>query len=142
MAQELAAESQTEPQAYAKLIESEVALTAGDGPGAVEIAKQANTLLDTWIGHLDLGHAQLSAGAFKEADAEFSLCLKRRGEALALFLDESPTYGFLPQAYYWQGKARDGMKSSNAADSFRTYLSIRGKAGEDLLLADAQSRAK
>ena len=33
-----------------------------------------------------------------EADSEFDRCLTRRGEALSLFLDEEPTFAFLPAA--------------------------------------------
>ena len=53
--------------------------------------KEANEMLDTWIGHFDLGRAYLAAGAFPQADSEFDRCLKRSGEALSLFLDEEPT---------------------------------------------------
>jgi hypothetical protein len=33
------------------------------------------------------------------------------------------------------------MKSSGFAESYRTYLSIRGKSNEDPMLADARKRA-
>jgi hypothetical protein len=45
-----------------------------------------------------------------------------------------------PPVYYYQGQAREGLKSPGAADSFRTYLSIRGKAGEDPLLPEIRRR--
>jgi hypothetical protein len=32
------------------------------------------------------------------------------------------------------------MKSSGFAESYRTYLSIRGKSNEDSMLADARKR--
>ena len=66
--------------------------------------------------------------------------VKRRGEALSLFLDEWPTYGHFPPVYYYLGRVREGMKSSGFAESYRTYLSIRGKSNEDPLLADARKR--
>jgi hypothetical protein len=34
------------------------------------------------------------------------------------------------------------MKIAGAADSYRAYLDIRGKAGEDPLLADIRRRIK
>jgi tetratricopeptide (TPR) repeat protein/tRNA A-37 threonylcarbamoyl transferase component Bud32 len=135
----LASEAQIEPQAYAKLIEGEAALKAGDGRGAVRFLTGANNLLDTWIGRFDLGRAYLEMGAFPEADAEFDRCVKRRGEALALFLD-LPTYGYLPPVYYYQGRAREGMKSAGFAESYKKYLSIRGQTGEDPLLAEVRTR--
>jgi len=136
----LANELQIEPQAYAKLIAGEIALKNGDSHGAVKLFTEANNLLDTWIGRFDLGRAYLEAGAFAEADSEFDRCIKRRGEALALFLD-LPTYGYFPPVYYYQGRAREGMKTAGFADSYKKYLMIRGGAGEDPLLADVRRRA-
>ncbi|MEP7367705.1 MAG: protein kinase [Acidobacteriota bacterium] len=140
LAMDLAAELQVEPQAYAKLIESEIALAGADPRAAIKAATDANNLLDTWIGRFELGRAYLDAGAFTEADSEFDRCIKRRGEALALFLDESPTYGYLPSVYYYMGRVREGLKSAGFADSYRTFLSIRDKAGEDPMVADARKR--
>ena len=138
----LSSELQTEPQAYAKLIEGEIALNNGDSHTAVQLFTQGNNLLDTWIGRFDLGRAYLEAGAFTEADSEFDRCIKRRGEALALFLDEVPTYGYFPPVYYYQGRVREGLKSAGFAESYKQYLTIRGKAGEDPLLADARKRIR
>jgi tetratricopeptide (TPR) repeat protein len=135
----LSSELEIEPQAYGKLIEGEAALKKGDGRGAVKIFTDANNLLDTWIGRFDLGRAYLAIGAFPEADSEFDRCIKRRGEALVLFLD-LPTYGYFPPVYYYQGRAREGMKSVGFAESYKKYLSIRGKAGEDPLLAEIRRR--
>ncbi len=108
----LAAELQAEPQAYASIIEGLTALHAGDARQAIKALTAANGLLDTWIGHFYLGRAYLEAGAFPQADSEFDRCIKRRGEALALFLDEEPTYGSFPTVYYYQGRVREGLKST------------------------------
>jgi tetratricopeptide (TPR) repeat protein/predicted Ser/Thr protein kinase len=137
----LASEVQIEPQAYGKLIEGEADLIGGDARGAVTRFAEANKLLDTWIGRFDLGKAYLEAGAFPEADSEFDRCIKRRGESLALFLDEMPTYGYFPPVYYYQGRVREALKSSGFTESYKRYMSIRGKAGEDPLLADVRRRA-
>jgi Flp pilus assembly protein TadD len=137
----LASELSAEPQAYAKVIEGESALKAGDTRQAVKALTEANNLLDTWIGRFELGRAYLEAGAFAEADSEFDRCIKRRGETLALFLDEVPTYGYLPPVYYYQGRVREGLKSAGFAEPYRTYLSIRGQAGEDPLLPEVRRRA-
>jgi tetratricopeptide (TPR) repeat protein/predicted Ser/Thr protein kinase len=136
----LSSELQSEPQAYGKLIEGEMALKKGDGRAAAKSFTEANAILDTWIGRFDLGTAYLALGAFTEADSEFDRCLRRRGEALALFLDEVPTYGYFPTVYYYQGRVREGLKNSGSAESYKMYLSIRGQAGEDPLLADARRR--
>jgi len=136
----LSAELQVEPQAYGKLIEGEIALKSGDGRAAVKSFSEANAILDTWIGRFDLGTAYLQLGAFTEADSEFDRCIKRRGEALALFLDEVPTYGYFPPVYYYQGRVREGLKNAGFAESYKKYVSIRGAAGEDPLLADVRRR--
>jgi eukaryotic-like serine/threonine-protein kinase len=136
----LSSELQLEPQAYGKLIEGEIALKNGDGRAAVKSFTEANAILDTWIGRFDLGTAYLQLGAFTEADSEFDRCIKRRGEALALFLDEVPTYGYFPPVYYYQGRVREGLKNAGSAESYKTYLGIRGAAGEDPLLPDVRRR--
>ncbi len=93
----LAAELQAEPQAYAAILDGLDALSRKDARQAIKSLTAANTMLDTWIGHYHLGRAYLEAGVFPQADSEFDRCLNRRGEALALFLDEEPTYGDLPE---------------------------------------------
>jgi len=37
---------------------------------------------------------------------------------------------------------REGLKSPGFTESYRTYLGIRGKAKEDLLLADISRRIR
>ncbi len=141
LAVSLGSELPAEPQAYAKIIQGKAALKLGDVRAAIKNLTEANTLLDSWIGHLELGRAYLQAGAFVEADSEFDRCIKRRGEALELFEDDVLTYGYFPPVYYYQGRVREGLKSPEFASSYRTYLDIRGKAGEDPLLAEARQRA-
>jgi hypothetical protein len=116
-------------------------LNGGDPRVAVRVVEEANKLLDTWIGHFYLGRAYLQAGRLTEADSEFDRCLTRRGEALSLFLDEEPTFAFLPAVYYYQGLVREGMKTEKFADSYRAYLAIRGASKEDPLVPDVQKRA-
>ena len=136
----LASEVQSEAQADAKMIEAELALSRKDTQQAIRSLTEANTLLDTWLGHLELGRAYLEANAFAEADSEFDQCLRRRGEALSLFMDDVPSYGFFPPVYYYQGRVREGLKSAGFADSYRNYLNIRGQAGEDPLLPEIRKR--
>jgi tetratricopeptide (TPR) repeat protein len=143
-AQELAAtlgkELQAEPQAYAKIIEGKSALKQGDDRQAIKAFTEANNLLDTWIGRLELARAYLEAGLFINADSELDRCIKRRGEALELFMDNVPTYGYFPTVYYYQGRVREGLKSPSFGESYRTYMSIRGQAGEDPLLPEIRQR--
>jgi Flp pilus assembly protein TadD len=136
----LASELQAEPQAYAKIIEGKSALNQGDSRQAIKTFTEAQNLLDTWIGRLELGRAYLEAGLFVEADSELDRCIKRRGEAIELFMDDVPTYAYFPMVYYYQGRVREGLKSAAFAESYRTYLRIRGQAGEDPLLPEIRRR--
>ncbi len=136
-----AQELQAEPQAYAKILEGEVALKNGDARGAIKLLLEANGLLDTWIGHFVLGRAYLEAGAFAQADSEFDRCLKRRGEALSLFLDEEPTYAYFPPVHYYQGRVREELNNAGFAESYRAYLNVRGGSKEDALVPEARKRA-
>jgi tetratricopeptide (TPR) repeat protein len=138
----LARELETEPQAYAKIIAGEIALKSGDARQAVSLLQEANKLFDTWIGHFDLGRAYLQTeGAESRADSEFDDCLKRRGEALSLFIDEEPTYGYLPVVFYYQGLGRQKIGTAGYRDSYKQYLAIRGNSTEDPLVKDVRSRA-
>src|SRR5205085_7789899 len=128
MADSLAKETQAEPQAYGKIVEGKIALKQGDSRQAIKAITDANKLLDTWIGRFELGRAYLEAGQFTEADSEFDRCLKRRGEALELFMDNTVTYGYVPYGYYYQGRVRQGLKTPAFADTFRTFLSTRGQS--------------
>jgi eukaryotic-like serine/threonine-protein kinase len=141
LADGLGSELQAEPQAYAKVIRGKIASRQGDAREAIKNLTEANALLDTWIGRLELGRVYLQAGAFVEADSEFDRCINRRGEAIELFLDDVPTYGYFPPVYYYQGRVREGLKSPEFVSSYRTYLEIRSQAGEDPLLAEVRRRA-
>lgn len=129
-----------EAQAYGLIIDGMIALKHKDANQAVRQFKAADNLLDTWIGRDELGRAYVEAGAFTEADAEFDQCMRRRGEAIELFMDNVPTYAWFPPVYYYAGRAREGMKSSGFADFYRTYLGIRGQSSDDPLVADIRRR--
>jgi len=129
-----------ESQAYGKIVAGLIALKRKDNNEAIRQIKDANTLLDTWIGHFDLGRVYLEAGAFTEADTEFDACMKRQGEAIELFMDNVPTYAYFPPVYYYQGRAREGMKSAGFADFYKKYLGIRGQSSDDPLVADIRHR--
>jgi tetratricopeptide (TPR) repeat protein len=140
LAASLSSELQAEPQAYGKILEGKSALKQGDSRQAIKAFTEANKLLDTWIGRLELGRAYLEAGLFVEADSELDRCIERRGEAMELFMDDVPTYSYFPPVYYYQGRAREELKSPASAESYRNYLNIRGQAGEDPLLPEIRRR--
>jgi tetratricopeptide (TPR) repeat protein len=140
LATSLSAALSSEAQAYGKTVQGLIALKHKDTNEAIRQITAANNLLDTWIGHYDLERAYLEAGAFTEADSEFDTCLKRKGEAIELFMDNVPTYAYFPPVYYYEGRAREGLKSEGFADFYKTYLGIRGQSTEDPLAADIRRR--
>jgi len=139
LAQELSNSLEADPQAYGKLIEAEYAMSAGKAREALQLIADSRKYGDIWMGRYDAALAYLSAGAYAEADSELEVCLKRRGEATALFLDESPTYHLFPPVYYYLGRAQEGLKSPAAKESYQTFLSMQPK-GTSPLLADTRRR--
>ena len=140
LAKRLADELPAEPGNHARFLEGELALAAGDPRGAITLLGEANGLLDTWIGRFTLGRAYLEAGAFAQADSELDRCAARRGEALALFLDEEPTFAFdappsitrAACARVWAPPAmptRTAATSTCAAPQARTRWSTRSAGG-------------
>jgi len=130
----------SESQAYGKIVAGLIALKKKDTNEAIRQITAANNLLDTWIGRFELGRAYLETGAFTEADAQFDQCMKRRGEAIELFDDNVPTYAYFPPLYYYEGRAREGMKSAGFADFYRSYLAIRGQSSDDPFVVDIRRR--
>ena len=129
-----------DPRAYAKLIEGEIELEKGNARAAVKLFEEARQVSDTWLGRFDLGRAYIEMKAFIEADSELEACIKRRGEAAAILLDDIPSLRYLPEAYYYLGRAQEALKSAGAAESFKTFIGIREKGTPDPLLTDARKR--
>ena len=140
IAKDLDSQATTEPRSYAKIIEGDADLESGNPGQALTDLGAARDLMDTWIVRFDLGRAYLQANLFAEADSEFERCVQRRGEAVELFVDDVPTYGYFPMVYYYQGRVRQGLKNPSATESYQKYLSIRAQAKEDPLLADIHQR--
>lgn len=136
----LAKRIEREPQMYAKLIAGEAQLKRGNAREALAEFQNAQNLLDSWLGHFDLGRAYLDLERFTEASTEFATCLKRRGEVTAVFLDDNPSYHLFPAVYYYQGRARQGLNDPGAADLYNTYLTIKEKSEEDPWASDARKR--
>jgi tetratricopeptide (TPR) repeat protein len=140
LADTLGSSLQTPSQAYSKLILGEVELKMHNPKQAVQLFSEARDRMDTWISRLDLGRAYLDAAAFVQADSEFDRCIKRRGEALELFMDDGPSYSYVPALYYYEGRVREGLKSPDFGDFYRTYLTARGNSAEDPLVAEIHRR--
>jgi tetratricopeptide (TPR) repeat protein/predicted Ser/Thr protein kinase len=140
LATTLASQIEAEPRSFAKLIEGEVLLRRNQAREAAARFREAGEILDTWLGRYLLGRAYLEAGAFTEAHAELEICLKRRGEATSIFLDDVPSYHVLPPVYYYLGRAQEGLGSAGAAESYRRFVELRAQADDDPLVLDARRR--
>jgi len=141
LAEELNAKLQPELQAYARLIEGEVALKRGNVPEAVNLFHRSQELLDTWLSHMALGRAYLEAKEFTEAHSEFDMCLKKKGEATSIFLDDFPSYRYFAPLYFYLGQAQEGLKSPAAKESYQKFLKIKERADPgDPLVEDTRKR--
>jgi tetratricopeptide (TPR) repeat protein len=136
---ELSGRVGSEPRSYAKLVDGELLLAQGNAKEAVNSFLEAQKLADTWLSRFSLGRGYLQAEMFTEAYAEFEQCLKRKGEATAVFLDDVPSFRVLPELHYMIGRAQAGLNSPAAADSFRTVLAMQ-PSGEARWIADARRR--
>jgi tetratricopeptide (TPR) repeat protein len=130
-----------EPRMYGALLRAEIALKQGDPVSALDHLAEAQKVSDTWLGRYGLGRTLLAAERYLDAEREFDKCLVRQGEVTAVFLDEIPTYRFLPPVHYYMGLARAGQKSERGAtDSFQKFLDMKKDGDEQGLVADARRR--
>jgi serine/threonine protein kinase/tetratricopeptide (TPR) repeat protein len=136
---QLSARIEPEPQLYAALLQGAISLSRGQKMEAIQSFEKAQKISNSWLGHFYLGKAYLQNGSFTEADSEFELCLKRRGEASAVFLDDVPTLRLVPPVYYFLARAQEGLKSPAAAESYRTFLKMQPD-GSSELITDARRR--
>jgi len=130
------------PQAFAKLVEAEAELKRGRALEAINRLQESQRLSDTWLSRYCLGRAYLAAKAFTQADSELDICLRRRGEATDVYLDEEQTYHVLPPVYYYLGRVREGLNSGGAAEPFRTFLSLKAPNATDPMVDDARRRGR
>ncbi len=142
LADALGAKLEADPQAYARVIRAEAALAQSNARAALEHAREAQKLADTWPGRVVMARTYIALGAFIEATSELDAAAARSGEAVAVALDDVPTYRYYPQVLYYKGLAQAGLKSPAANDSFAAFLAIK-KNGDETggLVADAKKRS-
>jgi tetratricopeptide (TPR) repeat protein len=140
LASELSKQLQAEPQSFGKLIEGEIQLGRGHAKPALQLFQESARLEDSWLAHFEMARAYIDAGAFTEASTELETCLKRRGEATDIYIDEQQTFRYFPATYYYLGRALEGLKSTGAADAYRSFLAMKVAAAHDFLVDDAKKR--
>ncbi len=138
---ELAGRLQPQSRAYGRLLEAERALKRGQVLEAITALRDARQLADRWLIRFVLGQAYAQAEQHAEALSEFETCLKRRGEATAIFLDDLPTFRYLATLSYWQGRSQDALGQRDGATArFKEFLALRGHRADDPLVVDARRR--
>jgi tetratricopeptide (TPR) repeat protein len=140
LSSELSKQLEATPQALAKLIEGDIQLSRGHTKQAIQFYEESNRQVDSWLARFDLARAYVEAGAFTDASTELETCLKRRGEATDIYLDEQLTFRYFPPTYYYLGRALEGLKSAGAADAYRNFLAMKVKDAHDPMVDDAKKR--
>src|SRR5262249_38092068 len=141
LADELGAQLEQVPQAQSKLIAGEISLRKNKNVEAVQLLQSAIGASDLWLARYDLGRAYLAAKAFPQADSEFVRCVSRQGEASDAFLDEMPTFHYLPPVFDYQGLVREGQgDSAGAREMFRKFLALKNKTASDTLVSEARKK--
>ena len=132
----------TDHQAFAKLIGGQASLKIGDLLNALKSFNEAQALVDTWLGRFALGRLYLEAEEYNAAYAELEKCESRRGEAMAIFLNDWPSFRYLDSLYYYLGRAQEKTGRAAASESFQKFLKIKEKEDWDNpLVEDARKRA-
>ncbi len=139
IAEELTSKLQSQSRAYGQMIQASIARADGRYVEAIDLLRSAIDLADLWLIRFELGRAYLDAEYFAEALDEFNECKKRRGEATAVFLDDTPSIRYMSTLPYWTALAQQalGMQSS-AAQEFAAFLALRPQGGP--LAEDARQR--
>lgn len=141
LADELSVQLNTHSRAYSMMIDGALERRAGDYVDAVYTLGLAADLADLWRIHYERGRAYLEAGFFAEAFYEFENCLERRGQATAMFLDDTPTFRALANLPYWLARSQDGLGMQSAAmENYRVFLDLQPEGGP--LAEDARQRSQ
>jgi tetratricopeptide (TPR) repeat protein len=113
IAETLSQELQPNSRAYGLVIKGAIATQEGRHADAIDALRSGIELTDSWLLRFYLGRAYFEAGRYIEAIDEFELCMQRRGEAAALFLDDDePTWRYMAQLNSWLSKAREELRIS------------------------------
>jgi tetratricopeptide (TPR) repeat protein len=97
---------QVQSRSYAGALEAERAIGLGRPGDAMDALGAATKLADLWLVRFTSGVAYERFGHHVEAAAEFDACLKRIGEATALFLDDEPTFRYTAPLGDWLRRAK------------------------------------
>ena len=137
---ELSKQLEFTPQAFGKLIDGDIQLSRGNARQAVQLFRESERLADSWLAHFDLARAYIAAEAYTDASTELETCLRRRGEATDIYIDEQQTFRYFPATFYYLGRALEGLKSAQAADAYKNFLAMKVPNAHDPMVDDAKKR--
>jgi len=141
IADELSKQFQPRSRAYGAIVRAEMSRASGRLVEAADALAPAQALADVWLGRFVLGTINVEAGRHAAALGELNQCLKRRGEATSIFLDDLPTFRYLAPLRYWTARAQEGLgNASAAAEDYRAFLALRAEDSRDPLVLDARKR--
>lgn len=109
IADQLGNQLRPQSRAYAKLIGGIIELEGERYIPAIDELKAALGFADLWIIRYYLGQAYLAAYYPAESSAEFDAAYERRGEAMAMFFDDIPTWRYMASLSAWSDKARNAL---------------------------------
>lgn len=126
----LVAELSPQRRGYGLMLQAMQDQAAGRNVEAVDKLRSALNLADQWLVRFQLGKAYLDAGDAAAALAEFEAAYARRGEAVALFLDDVPTFRYLATLPYWTAQAELKLGMREAAErNLNAFLALRPNGG-------------
>ncbi len=136
---ELTKKIQSQSRAYGLMIQAAIAREGGGHAQAADLLRSALELADLWLIRFELGKTFLAAGLHAEALEEFMHCDERRGEASAIFMDDTPSYRYMAELPYWIGRAQQGLgMHTSSIEGFGALLELRPESGP--LADDARQR--
>jgi tetratricopeptide (TPR) repeat protein len=140
LASEFLSRLQPQQRAYGRLIEGDLALAENRVPDAVDAFRESLKQTDLWQARFTRGIAYVHAKQYAEALSDLEACEGRRGEAVAAYLDDLPTFRYLASLPYWKARAQEGTgQHAEARQNYDRFLQIRG-AGGGALVEDARKR--
>jgi serine/threonine protein kinase/tetratricopeptide (TPR) repeat protein len=132
---------QVQTTAFARIITAQIALREDRYGDAVEALRDSIKRRDTWFARFLLGRTYAEKERFAEAMGELDSAVKRRGEVTDVFINDTPTLRYLPEAFYWLARSQQAMGVPEARASYETFLALRATAAPpDPLAADARKR--
>ncbi len=132
---------QVQTTAYARLITAEIALHEDRLADAIEALRDSIKRRDTWFARFMLGRTYAERERFAEGMAELDLAVDRQGQVTDVFMFDTPTLRYFPEALYWRARAQQAMGVPEAQQSYQRFLALREQASPpDPLAADARKR--